>query len=55
MEPAADAVPIKILNDPKPVVPRSLLDSSTQIAESSAWLSGLHGIALSMLCRLEQS
>ena len=55
METPADAVPIEILDDAKPVAPGSSLDGSTEIAESSAWLSGVHGIALSMLSGLEQS
>ena len=55
MESAADAVAVEILNDTKPVTPCSPLDRPTEVTESSAWLSGVHGVALSMLSGLEQS
>jgi hypothetical protein len=55
MESPPDAVAIEILDDAKPVAACSLLDRATEITESSAWLSGAHGVALRMLCGLEQS
>ena len=55
MESPPDAVAIEILDDAKPMVPCSPLDRPTEITKSSAWLSGVHGVALSMLCGLEQS
>jgi hypothetical protein len=55
MESPPDAVAIEILDDAEPVAACSLLDRPTQITESSAWLSGIHGVALGMFCGLEQS
>ena len=55
MESTPDPVAIEILDDAKPVTACSPLDRPTQITESSAWLSGVHGVALSKLCSLEQS
>ena len=55
MESPPDAVAVEILDDAKPVAACSPLDRPTDITESSAWLSGVHGVALSILCCLEQS
>jgi hypothetical protein len=55
MESAPDAVAIEILDNAKPMAACSPLDRPTEIMESSAWLSGVHGIVLRMLCGLEQS
>ncbi len=55
MESTPDPVAIEILDDAKPVTACSPLDRPAQITESSAWPSGVHGIALSKLCSLEQS
>ena len=55
MESPPDAVAIEILDDAEPVAAGSPLDRPTEITESSAWLSGVHGVALSMLRGLEQS
>src|ERR1700677_2224809 len=55
MESPPDAVAVEILDDAKPVTACSPLDRPTEITQSSAWLSGVHGIALSMLGGLEQS
>ena len=38
----------QILDDTKPVEACSLLNRQTEITESSAWLSGVHSVALSM-------
>ncbi len=54
MESPPDAVAIEILDDAKPVAACSPLDRPTEITESSAWLSSVHGVALSMLGGLEQ-
>jgi hypothetical protein len=55
VESPPDAVAIEILDDTKPVATCSPLDRPTYITESSTWLSGVHGVALSMLGCLEQS
>jgi hypothetical protein len=55
MESPPDAVAIEILDDAKPVAACSLLDRPTYITELSAWLSSVHGVALSMLRGVEQS
>ena len=55
MESPPDAVAVEILDDAKPVAACSPLDRPTYITKSSAWLRGVHGVALSTLCCLEQS
>ncbi len=55
MESPPDAVAIEILDYVETVAARSPLDRSAQITKSSAGLSGVHGIALSKLCRLQKS
>jgi hypothetical protein len=54
MESPPDPVPIEILDDAKPVAACPPLDRPSEVTESSAWLSGDHGVALSMLGGLEQ-
>ena len=54
MESPPDAVAIEILNDTKSVPACSPLDRPAKITEPSAWLSGVHCIALSKLGGLEQ-
>jgi hypothetical protein len=54
MESAPDAVSIEVLDNAKSVAACSLLDRPAKITESSAGLSGIHGVTLSVLRGLEQ-
>jgi hypothetical protein len=54
MEPSPDAVAIEVLDHTKPVLTRSPLDCSAQVAESSTGLSSVHGVTLREPCRLQE-
>ncbi len=55
MESPPDTVAMEILDDAKPMAACPFLDRPAEITESSARLSGVHGVTLSVLRGLEQS
>src|ERR1019366_2838726 len=55
MESKANTVTIEVLDNAKPVSACYPLDRSTQVTESSSWLSRVHGVALRELGCLQES